>query len=272
MVVHDYLKQESLQHNVLGPFSPQDMKHLNIHISKFGVIPKKHAPGKWRLIIDLSSPDNHSVNDGIDPAFTSLSYTRIEQVAQAVLDLGPGTQLAKIDVKSAFRVIPVHPDDRPLLGMLWEDQLYVDTALPFGLCSAPKLFNTLADALEWIAKHMGIDFLWHYLDDFITIGCPDSEECAFFLQLLINLCALLGLPLAVEKVEGPSTCIPFLGIEIDSVAQELRLPSEKLLRIQSMLQDWGRKQDAKGFAISSRSPPTCGISGPTRPLFHKAPI
>ena len=40
MVVHDYLKQESLQHTVLGPFSTQDMKHLNIHISKFGVIPK----------------------------------------------------------------------------------------------------------------------------------------------------------------------------------------------------------------------------------------
>jgi hypothetical protein len=70
-----------------------------------------------RLVVDLSSPENWSVNDGIDTTLSSLSYTRVEQVAQAVLELGPGTQLAKIDVKSANRIIPVHPDDWPLLGM-----------------------------------------------------------------------------------------------------------------------------------------------------------
>ena len=86
-------------------------------------------------------------------------------MARSVLELGPGAQLAKIDIKSTYRIIPVHPDDRPLLGMHWGDHLYVDTALPFGLRSAAKLFNAVADALEWIAKHMGIEFLWHYLDN-----------------------------------------------------------------------------------------------------------
>ena len=37
---------------------------------------------------------------------------------------------------------------------------YIDAALPFDLRSAPKLFNALADALEWIAKHLGVEFLW----------------------------------------------------------------------------------------------------------------
>ena len=240
-IVQDYLTQESIHKTLLGPFLPQDIQHLGVHTSKCGVIPKKHTPGKWRLIIDFSSPENHSVNDGIDATLTSLTYTRVEQVAQAVLELGPGTQMAKIDIKSAFRIIPVHPDDRPLLGMLWEDQVYIDAALPFGLRSAPKLFNALADALEWIAKRLGIEFLWHYLDDFITIGRPGSEECTFFLHLLINLCSRLGIPLATEKVEGPSTCLPFLGIEIDSVAQELRLPMVKLSRIHAMLSEWEGK-------------------------------
>ena len=240
-VVEKYLRQEAVQQAVLGPFAQQDIRHLGIHISKFGVIPKKHTPGKWRLIVDLSSPEKHSVNDGIDPALCSLSYTRVEQVAQAVLELGPGAQLAKIDVKSAYRVIPVHPDDRPLLGMSWENHVYVDAALPFGLRSAPKLFNAVADALEWIAKHLGIEFLWHYLDDFVTIGRPQSDECAFSLHLLIELCARLGVPLAIEKVEGPSTCLPFLGIEIDSIAQELRLPADKLMRLRSLLGEWHGK-------------------------------
>ena len=91
------------------------------------------------------------------PALPSCIY----QVAQAVLELGPGAQLAKIDIKSAYRVIPVHPDDWPLLGMVWEYHVYIDVALPFGLRSAPKLFNTVADALEWIAKHLA--WPWHRL-------------------------------------------------------------------------------------------------------------
>jgi hypothetical protein len=114
----------------------------------------------------------------------------------------------------------------------------VDAALSFGLRSAPKLFNTVADALEWIAKHLGTEFLWHFLDYSITISRPETEECAFSLHLL---CARLGIPLAIEKVEGPSTCLPFLGIEIDSIAQELRLPADKLIRLRALLGEWERK-------------------------------
>ena len=54
------------------------------------------------------------------------------------------TLLAKIDVKSAFRLLPVHPLDRHLLAMDWDRNLYIDTCLPFRLRSAPKLFNVLA--------------------------------------------------------------------------------------------------------------------------------
>jgi len=61
--------------------------------------------------------------------------------------LGRLALLAKFDNASAYRVVPVHPDERMLLGMVWRDQLYVDGALPFGLRSAPKLFTALADGL-----------------------------------------------------------------------------------------------------------------------------
>ena len=53
-VVKNYLRQELLQKAVLGPFAQQDIKHLEIHVSEFGIIPKKHIPGKWRLIVDLA--------------------------------------------------------------------------------------------------------------------------------------------------------------------------------------------------------------------------
>ena len=54
--------------------------------------------------------------------------------------------------------------------MQWPEKVYVDKALPFGLRSAPKLFNALADVIEWVAKNQGTSNLWHYLDDYITNG------------------------------------------------------------------------------------------------------
>ena len=45
--------------------------------------------------------------------------------------------LAKFDVESAYRIIPVHPDDLYLLGMQWQGNYFVDITLPFGLPSAP---------------------------------------------------------------------------------------------------------------------------------------
>ena len=35
--------------------------------------------------------------------------------------------LAKVDIRSAYRIVPVHPEDRLLLGMMWEQAFYVDT-------------------------------------------------------------------------------------------------------------------------------------------------
>ena len=63
-------------------------------------------------------------------------------------------------------MVSVHPRDRHLLGMVWEGALYLDTALPFGLRSAPKIFNALADGLQWILEEQGVEVI-HYLDDFL---------------------------------------------------------------------------------------------------------
>ena len=59
--------------------------------------------------------------------------------------LGRGTKLAKINLKDAYRIVPVHPDDHHLLGVEWEQQTYTDRALPFGLRFAQKIISTIAD-------------------------------------------------------------------------------------------------------------------------------
>ena len=62
-VIDDYLSTELAKGHVAGPFSSPPLPHL--HISHFGVIPKKYQPGKWPLILGLFSPNGHSANDGI---------------------------------------------------------------------------------------------------------------------------------------------------------------------------------------------------------------
>ena len=63
----------------------------NLQISSFGVIPKKGQPGKWHLIVDLSSPGRFpSVNDGINPDEFTLHYLTVDQIICLVSCLGKG--------------------------------------------------------------------------------------------------------------------------------------------------------------------------------------
>ena len=140
-----------------------------------------------------------------------------------------------MDIKSAYRNIPVHPDDRRLMGMHWRGDLFVDTALPFGLRSAPKIFTAVADAVEWIVREEGVDFVVHYLDDFLVMGAPGSDECAAALRKLLDVFQRLGLPVALNKLEGPSSKLVFLGLELDSRALEVRLPQHKLEELKELI-------------------------------------
>lgn len=136
--------------------------------------------------------------------------------------------LAKLDIKLAYRLVPVHPHDRHLLGIEWQGAYYVDGALPFGLHFAPKIFTAVADALQWILLNEGVSIVDHYLDDFVTLGPPGSVECGHNLDRIMAICRDLGVPLATEKLEGPSQCLTFLGLKMDTLACKLRLPADKL--------------------------------------------
>lgn len=58
------------------------------------------------------------------------------------------------------------------------------------------------------------------------------------LVLMHKLCEELGLPAEPDKDEGPAASISFLGMELDSIAMEIRLPHEKLSRMRSKLSSW----------------------------------
>ena len=319
------------------------------------MVPKKGV-NKWRLILDLSSPEGHSVNDAISPDLCSLSYISVDDAAKAVTRVGRGALLAKVDIKNAYRIVEVHPEDRLLLGMQFEGLLivevhpedrlllgmqfegllivevhpedrlllgmqfegllivevhpedrlllgmqfegllivevhpedrlllgmqfegllivevhpedrlllgmqfegllivevhpedrlllgmqfegllivevhpedrlllgmqfegllYVDSVFSFGLRSAPKIFTAIVDALEWIVSKAGVRTLFHYLDDFLIVAHLASNQCRDDLCWLLDVFTHLRIPIAEDKLEGPTKSLLFLGIELDS--------------------------------------------------------
>ena len=204
------------------------------------------------MILHLSAPAGRNINDFIDRDQYSLQYTSVDDAVQRLLKLGPGALMAKVDLKSAFRMVLVHPADWELLRMYRRGMFYVDTCLPFGLHSAPFLFNEVATALEWILQHnYAIPHLIHYLDDYFIASPPGDPTCAGHLQDFLGVAAQLGVQVAMVKVEGPTTVLTFLGLQLDSSQQEIRLPPDKLEKLLREVDRWSSRRSTTKWELLS---------------------
>ena len=238
----------------LGPFPVPPF--INFVGSPMGAFLKKRSSTKVRVIHDLSWPPGLSVNDHISSELFSLQYMSVDDVANIIKDIGRGALLAKLDLSDAFHHILVRPEDWELLGSTWKDktgltQYYVSAVLPFGLRSSPKLFNDFAQAAQFIMQYAGVTYVNHYLDDYITVGVPDSEECQNNMNIMTTVCHNLNFGINPDKVVSPCTALEFLGIWVDSEKMELRISAERLLNIMNELAQWSSRRRAKKRALLS---------------------
>ncbi|XP_065195263.1 uncharacterized protein LOC135826586 [Sycon ciliatum] len=225
-----------------GPFSVQPFHPFVC--SPLGVVPKNN--GKVRLIHHLSYPDRMSVNDGINKDSFSLYYVTVDDAIERLQRQGTGALMAKLDIRNAFRLVPVAPTAYHLLGFQWQGQFYYDKVLPFGLRSAPYLFNCIADALCQISCELfQVPHLLHLLDDFWLCGPANSTLCAQRLNVVLSVFRYLGVPIADEKTVGPTSCLTFLGIELDSVQKVARLPQDKVDDSRSRLLAFRQRQSCR---------------------------
>lgn len=115
-VVSHYTTEELQATRLVCVGSEDVARSMGIHCSPFGVIPKKNRPNKWHLIINFSAPEGYSVNDGIGKELSSVSYISVDNVVARILKLGRGALLAKMDIKQAYRNVPVSLEDRLCWG------------------------------------------------------------------------------------------------------------------------------------------------------------
>ena len=84
------------------------------------------------------------MNTSIPRNRVSVQYSTMDNAIAHIKEVGAKAHLAKTDIKSAFRIVPIQPDDH-LLWMRWNGRFYYDTTLPMGCsmsCAISESFST----------------------------------------------------------------------------------------------------------------------------------
>ena len=166
-----------------------------------------------------------------------MQYTSFDEAVHMIQELGHNCKLFKMDLKHAFRNLPVKIWDIELLGFKFGDQFYVDKCLPMGCSISCSHFEKFATFLEHHVKsQMSNGRLIHYLDDFLG-GDRNVQGCESAMTCFVDTLNWLSVPLADEKTEGPTEVLVFLGLELDSRNMTVRIPREKILELIDKIND-----------------------------------
>lgn len=224
-IVKDKICKELVADRFAGPFLSPPFD--NFTVSPLGLCPKKES-NKFRLIHHLSYPKGNSVNDCIAKEFSSVQYTQITDVIAGIKKFKSPCYLAKTDISMAYRHLPLKPEEYHLFGFRWNSLYYYDKCLPMGCASSCQMFERFSTGLHWIGQSFMLQgVMFHILDDFLIVA-QTKELTDYNLKTFLHICKEIGIPMAPDKTIGPDTSITFLGIELDTVKQEARLPQDKL--------------------------------------------
>jgi hypothetical protein len=245
--VNDVIMADVAANKKAGPFDRPPFKFFSV--SPIGAVPKK-GTNKIRVIHHLSHPfKGDSINASITEKYQPLG--NFDAACLLIRRLGRGCWLIKLDAEAAYKQVPVRPEDWPLLGFKWRGKWYYERVLPFGLTSSCRKWELYATALHYfLKKRFGVDCIVHYIDDYLFV--LESRELAVTqLEVALSLCRRLGLPMSVEKTEGPTTSLTFLGIELDTVEMTAKLSDKKLSELRALLDQWKNKTAATANEIQS---------------------
>ena len=231
-IVNDQLKKELEQ----GFISVVSYPMYCIH--PIGGVPKDD--GSIRKIIDCSSPKLDNVNNYVNTISERFSFKSVDDVAD---NIGPKAYSCTIDIKDAFRALHIHPDSAKFQGLAWdfgEGKVYLrDNRLSMGLSSSPYTFNRTSDFIVRCLERAGYKNCVNYLDDF-CVWEDSRDRCAESQRALMHILRRLGFYVSYKKCTPPSTCTTFLGIIIDTVEREIRLPVSKLTRVKELVKSFAK--------------------------------
>lgn len=219
---------------IAGPFDYRPIS--NLKCSPIGLVPKKTSG--WRLITHLSYPPSESVNDFINPEYCSVKYSSFDNAVSIVKKLGKNALIAKMDIKSAFRLLPCYPGDFCLLGFKIGEKWYIDKNMPMGCSISCATWEHFAKFLDWLTKKEAkSNNLDHFLDDYFFAGKFGTNECQILMDTFTTICQRLNVPIAEEKTEGPKCIMEYLGLIINTNDMTIEIPQKKLKDLLNLIKE-----------------------------------
>lgn len=150
--------------------------------------------------------------------------------------------MVSINLKDAYLSVSMAGVHRKYLRFQWQDQLYEFQCLPFGLCSAPRIFTKLFKPVMALVRLHGVRSVV-FLDDILLLA-QSKEDLSTQATLMSRLLKLLGFVINQEKSHlKPTQRIQYLGFTISSQSMTISLPCDKVEQIKLDCQ-WALSQQA----------------------------
>lgn len=250
--VQYYIETELSHDAIVGPFKTPPFTPWT-RLSPLMTRPKRDSD-KRRVIVDMSFPNGEAVNDGIRICSiygrdTTYTLPSVQDLAALIQQAPSQAWIWKADLARAYRQLRVDPIDTPLLGFGVESDTYIDLCPSFGCRSSSGACQRLSAAVVYIMAKKGFSLL-AFLDDFA--GCEQSKEAADnAFQAFLELAANLGLQLAREKCQAPSSKMQWLGYDINTEKMSIAIPSDRLQQVLQECKSWMEKKRASRSSIQS---------------------
>lgn len=228
-----------------GPYDHPDQVYPGGYmVNPCGLTAK--SGNRTRLINHYSYPHGSSVNDFIPEEYSKVKYQDLQDAVNISLDMlqqyGENTDLhySRTDAANAFRVLPISNHDRHLQMLKAENPrsgkwcYFIDLCCGFDSSSSCFLYDKISKLLRHLYRwKSGFDGVV-YLDDALQIGFSE-QNCNSNLQIYLQICADINLPIAHEKTERVTKIIIFLGMLINAFKRVVGIPQDKIVKALNQL-------------------------------------
>jgi hypothetical protein len=188
-----------------------------------------------RVIVDLSWPREPAASVNACVAENTylgvpfiLNLPTVDTICEYINMFNVPVSLFKIDLARAFRQIPIDPLDVAYLGVNWQGNNYINTALPFGYRHGSALCQRVTDAVRYILSTHNI-LVINYIDDFI--GIVPTHDADRLFRLTHDILLKIGFVLSEGKTIPPVKQCVCLGIVIDTEQFTISIPEAKLAAV-----------------------------------------
>jgi len=203
-----------------------------------GIMTKPKPNGSVRIILNLSAPVGHAVNEGIDNSQFPTVMSSTTKWLRALHLAGRKANICKIDWADAYKHLAVKLADTNLQWFTWLGMGFKELCLIFGCTSSAGLFDRLAKVVVHIVVHLTnfpIKQVCQHLDDCCAAARYNSDQLAIFDATFYAVASEIGVKLAPredpEKSFAPCTQGLVLGIVYDTIDWTWALNYEKLSRL-----------------------------------------